>query len=81
MAIFGAGAVLVSLAILPTVGPWLSIIFYSPLSNSPMNDYARLHAMAGRDDLKAMRPRATVTLLAAGAIPVAYALAVKNLVL
>ena len=80
-AIFGGGAILLGLAILPAVGPWLSIIFYSPLSNSPMNDYARFHAIAGRDDLKAMRPRATMTLFAAGFIPVACAAVVAAVIL
>ena len=80
-AIFGGGAVLLAIAILPNVGPWLPIVFYSPFGSRAMSDYAQYRVLDGREDLSVMHPSATLTLLAAGAIPVVYAAVVATVFL
>jgi hypothetical protein len=80
-ALFGGGLVLVVLALLPLAGPWLGVMFYTPVSNTTMNEYARIQAMAGHEDLKTMKPPATLTLFAAGLLPIGYALLVHALFL
>ncbi|MBA4181580.1 MAG: hypothetical protein C0506_13400 [Anaerolinea sp.] len=72
-AIFGGGAVLLAIAILPIAGPMLNSASPTTLPGG-MTDYSRYRAMAaGYEEPHLMHPRATLTLLVAGFIPIAYA--------